>query len=39
VRGFGESPEELLLADRSLAAAVAIFLLVSAAMLYLPQAR
>ena len=36
VRGLGESPEELLLRDSSLAATVAIFLLVSAAILYLP---
>jgi 4-hydroxybenzoate polyprenyltransferase len=36
VRGQGESPEELLLRDHSLAGAVAIFLLFSAAILYLP---
>lgn len=36
VQGQGESPEELLLRDRSLAGAVAVFLLVSAATLYLP---
>jgi len=36
VRGIGESPEEVLLTDRSLAGAVAIFLLFSAAILYLP---
>jgi len=37
VRGLGESPEELLLGDRSLAATVAVFLLFSAAILYVPQ--
>jgi 4-hydroxybenzoate polyprenyltransferase len=37
VRGLGESPEELLLGDRSLAGAVVLFLLVSAAILYLPR--
>ena len=36
VRGMGESPEEMLLADSGLAAAVAAFLLCSAAILYLP---
>lgn len=36
VKGLGESPEELLLRDRSLAGAVAVFLLFSAAILYLP---
>jgi len=36
VRGLGESPEEILLTDRSLASAVAVFLLFSAAILYLP---
>lgn len=37
VRGLGESPEELLLGDRSLAGTVAVFLLFSAAILYSPQ--
>jgi len=36
VQGLGESPEELLLRDRGLAGAVAVFLLCSAAILYLP---
>ncbi len=36
VRGLGESPEEILLTDRSLAGAVTVFLLFSAAILYLP---
>jgi 4-hydroxybenzoate polyprenyltransferase len=36
VQGQGESPEDLLLRDRSLAGAVAAFLLVSGAILYLP---
>ncbi len=36
VWGLGENPEELLLRDRSLASAVAIFLLFRAAILYLP---
>lgn len=35
VRGLGASPDELLLADRSLGIAVALFLAVSAAVLYL----
>jgi 4-hydroxybenzoate polyprenyltransferase len=37
VQGQGESPEDLLLRDRSLASAVAAFLLVSGAILYLPS--
>jgi len=36
VRGLGESPEELLLGDRSLAGAVGVFLVFSATILYLP---
>jgi hypothetical protein len=36
VRGLGESPEDLLLRDRSLAGAVLVFLLFSATILYLP---
>ncbi len=36
VKGLGESPEELLLRDRTLAGVVALFLLFSAAILYVP---
>jgi 4-hydroxybenzoate polyprenyltransferase len=39
IKGLGESPEELLLHDRGLGAAVAIFMLVTASILYLPQLR
>lgn len=39
VRGLGSSPEELLLTDRSLAAAVVLFLVLSGAVLYLSPLR